>query len=147
MATEAGLNPTWPRMVISLLPLALAIRDADGDTLACEEVLDQIALPLKGGGRPGARSRGSAAATSGPCPASPPSARLRGLPYLGAQRDAGHRVVEDEPFLLEGDDKGAQDMVQVARSAPVAAGEFLANVRRGDLAQVQADLSPGTQDG
>jgi hypothetical protein len=49
-ATEAGLSPTWPRMVISLLRLALAVRDADGDTLVSEEVLDQIALPLKAAG-------------------------------------------------------------------------------------------------
>jgi hypothetical protein len=39
-------------MVMSLLRLALAIRDADGDTLVNEEVLDQIALPLNtAGGR------------------------------------------------------------------------------------------------
>ena len=50
-------------MVMSLLRLALAVRDADGDTVVAEEVLDQIALPLKtsvsvvavllGGGPPG----------------------------------------------------------------------------------------------
>ncbi|UUV32314.1 tyrosine-type recombinase/integrase [Amycolatopsis roodepoortensis] len=50
MAAEAGLSPTWPRMVMSLLRLALAVRDADGDTLVNEEVLDQIALPLKAAG-------------------------------------------------------------------------------------------------
>jgi hypothetical protein len=50
MATDAGLSPTWPRMVMSLLRLALAIRDADGDTHVNEEVLDQIALPLKAAG-------------------------------------------------------------------------------------------------
>lgn len=49
-ATAAGLSPTWPLMVTSLLRLALAIRDADGDTLVNEEVLDQIALPLKTAG-------------------------------------------------------------------------------------------------
>jgi hypothetical protein len=37
-------------MVTSLLRLALAIRDADGDTLVNVEVLDQIALPLKTAG-------------------------------------------------------------------------------------------------
>jgi hypothetical protein len=50
MATDAGLSQTWPRMVMSLLRLALADRDADGDTLVNEEVLDQIALPLKAAG-------------------------------------------------------------------------------------------------
>jgi hypothetical protein len=50
MATAAGLSPTWPRMVMSLLRLALAVRDTDGDTHVTEEVLDQIALPLKAAG-------------------------------------------------------------------------------------------------
>jgi len=55
--------------------------------------------------------------------------------------------VEDEPFLLECGEERAQDMVQVTGLIAVTAGELLANVRGGDLAQVQAGLGPAAQDG
>jgi hypothetical protein len=55
--------------------------------------------------------------------------------------------VEDEPFLFEGGKEPTQDMVQVTRSAALPTGELLADVSRGDLAQVQAGFGPAAQDG
>ncbi|MCX4920034.1 hypothetical protein [Streptomyces sp. NBC_00687] len=46
-AAEAGLSATWPRMVMRLIRCALAIRDAEGEALVAEEMLDQVRLPLK----------------------------------------------------------------------------------------------------
>ncbi|MGW5367466.1 tyrosine-type recombinase/integrase [Streptomyces sp. NPDC004009] len=46
-AAARGLSPTWPGMVMRLVRLALALRDANGEVLVAEEVLDQVNLPLK----------------------------------------------------------------------------------------------------
>ncbi|WP_327695741.1 hypothetical protein [Streptomyces sp. NBC_00459] len=46
-AASAGLSGTWPQMVLRLIRCALAIRDAEGEVLVSEEMLDQVRLPLK----------------------------------------------------------------------------------------------------
>ncbi|MFD9515149.1 hypothetical protein [Streptomyces mirabilis] len=46
-AASAGLSGTWPQMVLRLIRCALAIRDAEGEVLVAEEMLDQVRLPLK----------------------------------------------------------------------------------------------------
>lgn len=46
-AANAGLTGTWPQMVLRLIRCALAIRDAEGEALVAQEMLDQVRLPLK----------------------------------------------------------------------------------------------------
>jgi site-specific recombinase XerC len=46
-AANAGLTGTWPKMVLRLIRCALAIRDAEGEALVAQEMLDQVQLPLK----------------------------------------------------------------------------------------------------
>ncbi|WP_329266740.1 hypothetical protein [Streptomyces sp. NBC_01451] len=46
-AANAGLTGTWPKMVLRLIRCALAIRDAEGEELIAQEMLDQVQLPLK----------------------------------------------------------------------------------------------------
>ncbi|MFC9249017.1 hypothetical protein ACFT7S_34805 [Streptomyces sp. NPDC057136] len=46
-AANAGLSGTWPKMVLRLIRCALAIRDAEGEELIAQEMLDQVQLPLK----------------------------------------------------------------------------------------------------
>ncbi|MDX2525733.1 hypothetical protein [Streptomyces europaeiscabiei] len=46
-AASAGLSGTWRQMVLRLIRCALAIRDAEGEVLVAEEMLDQVRLPLK----------------------------------------------------------------------------------------------------
>ena len=46
-AASAGRSGTWPQMVLRLIRCALAIRDAEGEALVREEMLDQVRLPMK----------------------------------------------------------------------------------------------------
>jgi integrase len=46
-AAKAGLAATWPQTVMRLIRCALAIRDAEGELLVAQEMLDQVRLPLK----------------------------------------------------------------------------------------------------
>ncbi|MDX3697453.1 hypothetical protein PV726_46110 [Streptomyces europaeiscabiei] len=46
-AASAGRSGTWLQMVLRLIRCALAIRDAEGEVLVGEEMLDQVRLPLK----------------------------------------------------------------------------------------------------
>ncbi|MCL7429843.1 hypothetical protein [Streptomyces sp. YS415] len=46
-AASAGMTGTWPQMVLRLIRCALAIRDAEGEALVAQEMLDQVRLPLK----------------------------------------------------------------------------------------------------
>ncbi|GJF20972.1 hypothetical protein SHO565_15360 [Streptomyces sp. HO565] len=46
-AAAQGLTAAWPHMVMRIIRCALAIRDAEGETLVAPEMLDQVRLPLK----------------------------------------------------------------------------------------------------
>ncbi|MFI1801187.1 site-specific integrase [Streptomyces sp. NPDC020379] len=47
LAAQGGLSVTWSRMVLRLIRVALALRDAEGERLVAPEMLGQVALPLK----------------------------------------------------------------------------------------------------